>query len=87
MKYEITNRHINDIIFLIIMVMFIFFTGFVIGRYRFPKPKIITENEASQKCKEAKGIFDVGYDFIQGHDTEVKLIFRCYKKQETIFKM
>ena len=68
--------------------------AFLLGRYIFPIEKYIAQNEASQKCKELGGQFNISYDYSfetkngrLGRANPDRLIFKCYKERETLFKM
>ena len=85
----------KDTEIVIVVLLVILFLGLIISRYLFPIERIVTENDASLKCKEAGGTFNISYDYvtywqrkINGEfDVQPKLLFECYKEKEIIFKM
>ena len=71
----------------ILLAVTVFVTGFTAGRYLFPYPKYLAETEASKKCKDLGGDFQVtyDYDFSQGKHNS-KMVFLCTNPSKLLFK-
>ena len=76
----------KDDIHIIIVIILVVSGVFLIGRYIFPSPKYITENEATKKCEEMKGILDISYNYdLDLKKRTSKLIFRCFSPSKELF--